>query len=401
LAAGAENIETSSQKQYTADTHRANACQNMSLRLVITTTLNNNLFLSFLLPLARSRPDLELVVVTDREGPEVERVRWVYPRGFSRLFGRLGARILLLAKEIFHPRTRLVMAYNVVPHGLLALPLAKLRGVPIYFHFYAGYAEIHFAHNPRISHNRVIVRSKHPQRIERMADWVSRRADMIFVPGPKTEAFLVNKGYDPKKIAELHTAIDLERFYPGNSVRDFDVVVVAQININKRAIFTLEILAEVAERKPGAKFCWLGDGPLHDEFGAALDRLGLREAMTWTLTDNVTPYYQRSRAFLLASMSEGMSQGCMEAMACGVVPVTSDTGDMAHVVRPGKTGQVLPVDAPASQYADAIVRFLSDDALWQRHSQASHELIVKEHSFETIIRLWSQILDKLAPSQQR
>ncbi|MFH1011386.1 MAG: glycosyltransferase [bacterium] len=369
----------------------------MSLRIVITTTLNNNLFLSFLLPLARSRSDLQLIIVTDREGPEVERVRWIYPRGFLKLFGRLGARILLLTREIFHPRTRLVMAYNVVPHGMLALPLARLRGVPVYFHFYAGYAEIHFAHNPRISHNRVILRSKHPERIERMADWVSRRADMIFVPGPKTEAFLVKKGYDPKKIAELHTAIDLERFFPGDCARDFDVVIVAQVNINKRALFTLEILAEVAKRKPGAKFCWLGDGPLHDEFDAALDTLGLRSATTWTLTDNVTPYYQRSRLFLLASMSEGMSQGCMEAMACGVVPVTSDTGDMAHVVRPGETGQVLPVEAPATDYADAIVHFLSNDALWQSHSRAARELIVKDHSFETILRIWPEILERLAP----
>ncbi len=370
----------------------------MSLRIVITTTLNNNLFLSFLLPLGRSQSDLELVIVTDRQGPEVEQVRWVYPRGLSRLFGRLGARILLLAREIFHPRTRLVMAYNVVPHGLLALPLAKLRGVPVYFHFYAGYAEIHFAHNPQISHNRVILRSKHPKRIERLADWVSRRADTIFVPGPQTEAFLVDRGYDPKKIFQLHTAIDLKRFFPGNSIRDLDVVVVAQININKRAIFTLEILAEVAKRRPGAKFCWLGDGPLHDEFDATLDRLGLRSAMTWTLTDNVAPYYQRSRVFLLASMSEGMSQGCMEAMACGVVPVTSNPGDMAHVVRVGQTGQVLPVEAPASQYADAILRFLSDEALWQTHSRAARELIVNDHSFENIMRLWPTVLERLSPT---
>ena len=363
------------------------------MRIVITTTLNDSLFLSFLPPLVRSRRDLELVIVTDRQGPEVEQVRWVYPRGFSRLFGRLGGRILLLAREIFHPRTRLVMAYNVVPHGLMALPLAKLRGVPVYFHFYAGCAEIHFAHNPQISHNRVILRSKHPERIERMADWVSRRADMIFVPGPQTEAFLVDRGYDPKRIFELHTAIDLKRFYPGNGTRDLDVVVVAQVNINKRAIFTLEILAEVARRKPGARFCWLGDGPLHDEFDSALDRLGLRSAMTWTLTDNVTPYFQRSRVFLLASMSEGMSQGCMEAMACGVVPVTSDTGDMAHIVRPGQTGQLVPVEAPATAFAEAILRFLSDETLWQTHSHAARELIVKDHSFENIIRLWPKVLE--------
>lgn len=365
----------------------------MSLRIVATTTLNNNLFLSSLVPLMRSRPDIEVVVVTDRQGPTVERVRWVWPRGIWKLFGRLGGRLPLLAREIFHPRTRVAMAYNVIPHGLFALILARLRGIPVYFHFFSGCHEIHFAHNPNISHNRFIFRSKHPERFERLARWASLRADKIFVPGPRTEAFLLRAGFDPKKIVELHTAVDLERFYPGKEARDVDVVVVAQVLTNKRPIFTLEILAEVARRRPEARFCWLGDGPMHDEFDAALDRLGLRSAMTWTLTDNVTPYFQRSRVFLLASLSEGMSQGCMEAMACGVVPVTSDTGDMAHIVRPGQTGQLVPVEAPATAFAEAILRFLSDETLWQTHSRAARELIVKDHSFENIIRLWPTILE--------
>jgi glycosyltransferase involved in cell wall biosynthesis len=291
------------------------------------------------------------------------------------------------------------MAYNVVPHGLLALPLAKLRGVPVCFHFYAGYAEIHFAHNPHISHNRVILKSKHPERIERMADWVSHRADMVFVPGPRTEAFLVERDYERKRIFELHTAIDLERFHPGSTPRDLDVIVVAQVNVNKRPLFTLEILAEIAKQKPGARFCWLGDGPLHDEFDVALDCLGLRSAMTWTLANDVTPYLQRSRIFLLASMSEGMSQACMEAMACGVVPVTCDTGDMAHVVRSGQTGQVLPAEATVSLYADAIMKFLSDETLRQTYSRAAQDLIATEHSFPRIIGLWQKVLERFSSSQ--
>ncbi len=59
----------------------------MSLRIVITTTLNNNLFHAKLVPLLRSRPDLEVVVVTDRQGPSEERLKWVWPRGIWKKFG--------------------------------------------------------------------------------------------------------------------------------------------------------------------------------------------------------------------------------------------------------------------------------------------------------------------------
>ena len=119
----------------------------MSLRIVITTTLNNNLFHAKLVPLLRSRPDLEVVVVTDRQGPSEERLKWVWPRGIWKKFGRLGGRLPLLAREVFHPRTRLVMAYSLVPHGLFAVNLGHLRRLPVYLHFIAGPAEIRFAHN--------------------------------------------------------------------------------------------------------------------------------------------------------------------------------------------------------------------------------------------------------------
>jgi glycosyltransferase involved in cell wall biosynthesis len=370
----------------------------MPLRIVITTTLNDNLFRAKLPPLLKSRDDLEVVVVTDRQGPTMERVRWVWPRGFYRLFGRLGGRLLLLAREIFHPRTRLVMAYNVVPHGLFAVALARLRRRPVFLHLIAGATDIRFAHNPRISGNRVIARSKNPQRIERMAVRAARRANKLFVPGPKAESYLVSEGFVPEKIARLHSTIDLERFQPGETTRDMDVIVAAQLLTRKRPIFTLEVFAEILKRRPGSRFCWLGDGPMRPEFDAALDRLGLRSSVIATTTDDVASYYQHARVFLLCSLSEGLSLSCMEAMACGVVPVTSDCGDMAEVVRPGHTGELRPVEASPAEYADAVIRFLTDDELRQSHSRAARQLIAEQHSFDTAVRAWQTILESVSPS---
>ncbi|HEY3296531.1 MAG TPA: glycosyltransferase [bacterium] len=365
------------------------------MRIVITTTLNDNLFYAKLVPLLRSRPDIELIVVTDRQGPAYEGVRWVWPQGMVAKFGRLGGRLLLLIKEIFHPRTRLVMAYNLVPHGMFATALAKLRRRPVFLHFIAGAAEVHFAHNPKISHNRIIFRSKHPERIERWANRTAHKVDKIFVPGHMTADFLLQHSFPASQIEFLHSTVDPAIYYYGQEQRDLDVTVVAQILENKRPIYTLEALAEIKRQRPEANFCWLGDGPMHDEFAAAVERLGLKDSLTWTITNDVAPYYRRSKVFMLCSMSEGLSLGCMEAMGCGVVPVTSDVGDMREVVRPEETGQPVAVDSPSQAFADAALRFLNDETLWKKYSENSARLIEAEHSFPSAISAWRKLLEPL------
>lgn len=363
------------------------------MRIVITTTLNNNLFHAKLAPLARSRPDLEIIVVSDRQGPEYEHVRWVWPTGIWKAMGRLGGRLPLLAAEVFHPRTQLVMAYSLVPHGLFAVHLGRLRRVPVFLHFIAGPAEIRFAHNTDVSDNRVIARSRNPEKLEAYARRITHKASRIFVPGSNTARFLADEGYNPARIIQLHSSVDPRRYYASDQERDIDVLVCAQLRERKRPILTLEIFREILKNRPQTKFCWLGDGIMHDEFDAALTKMNLRSAVNWQVTDDVGPFYRRAKVFLLSSINEGLSLASMEAMACGMVPVVSDCGDMADVALNGKTGSLLSIDDSVESYAKAALQFLDDPKLWRQHSLAARELIEREHSFASVEARWRDILD--------
>jgi len=373
----------------------------MSLRIVITTTLNNNLFHAKLLPLLRSREDLEIVVVSDREGPAMDRVKWVWPRGVAAKLGRLGGRLPLLLREIVHPGTRLVMAYSLVPHGLFAVKLGHLCRKPVYVHYIGGPAEIHFAHDTSVADNRVILASKNPQRLERVAQRTGKRADKIFVPGSNTEHFLHEQGYNSQRVIKLHSAVDSSRFYQGEAERNFDVLVSAQLRERKRPIFTLKVLKTIIELRPQAKFCWLGGGPMQSEFERALDELDLRRHLTWTETDDVADYYRKAKVFLLCSVSEGLSLACMEAMACGAVPVASDCGDMSDIVRHGATGELLATDAQVEAYADAVVSLLENENVRSGYASACIELIRREHSFEKASAAWREILEPFTVKDRR
>jgi len=363
-----------------------------AVRIVITTTLNNNLLRAKLIPLLRARPDLEVIVVTDRDGPAIAGVKWVWPNGLSRGLGNLGGRLLLLMREIFHPRTRLVMAYNLVPHGLFAIVLARLRRVPVFLHYIAGPAEISFAQDRRMSDNTIIRRTRVPHQWQAFVRWMGLRADRVFVPGTVTRDHLIGEGYSPDRVEVLHSTIDPLRFFPQSGARDFDVVVSAQLRERKRPIFTLRVLALLRERDRGLRFCWMGDGIMRSEFETALSELGLVECTEWISTDDVAQYYRRAKVFLLCSVAEGLSLACLEAMACGAVPVVTRCGDMQEVVRNGETGYLLKLDATEDQFA-AVIRALLDDApTWRERSVAAAELVAGEHSFPVAERRWVKVL---------
>lgn len=364
------------------------------MRIVITSTLNNNLFHAKLVPLARADACNRLTIVTDREGPAIEGVTWVWPAGWIRMFGRLGGRMLLLLREIIRGDTRIVMAYSLVPHGLFALFLGKLLQKPVFVHFIAGPAELEFAHDRRVTDNRMIARTGNPKRWERTLTALSKRFDRIFVPGDVTRSSLVAKGIAGERIVLLHSTVDPGRFFPptDDTTRDIDVIVCAQLRDRKRPLFTLQVMAELLRLYPQLRFQWLGDGDLRDEFAAMIPQLGLQEALTWEVTDMVEAYYRRARVFLLCSVNEGLSLACLEAMACGCVPVVARCGDMQEAVIDGVTGRLLEQVDDQATFAAALAEILNDDAKRLQFRDAAIAHVTTKHSFPAAKRAWAALL---------
>jgi glycosyltransferase involved in cell wall biosynthesis len=367
------------------------------MRIVITTTLNNNLFHAKLVPLVRSRPDVELVVVSDREGPKYERVTWVYPTGWLKLIGRLPGRFLLLINEVFKKDCKLVMAYSLVPHGLFAVIVAKIRRIPVFLHFIAGPAELRFAHDKRVTDNRLIEKTPWPGLWEKVVGMFAHASDRIFVPGSITAKQLVQEGIQPEKVSILHSTVDPKRYSPPElgAPRDIDIVVCAQLRERKRPMFTLEIFRKLVAINPDIKLCWLGDGIMHEEFSEKINALGLQNNLEWLETDNVSSYFVRSKLFLLCSINEGLSLASLEAMACGVVPIVARCGDMEYAIHNKENGIVLEQSASVENYETSISCILNQEQLWERYSKEAIQEIRENHSFEVAEARWRHILASL------
>jgi glycosyltransferase involved in cell wall biosynthesis len=104
-------------------------------------------------------------------------------------------------------------------------------------------------------------------------------------------------------------------------------------------------------------------GWLYDALFARIRELGLGEEVIFTgfVPDEELPFiYDGARVFVYLSLFEGFGLPPLEAMACGVPVITSDTTSLPEVV--GDAGITLP-PADVTGVANAIRRVLGDRGL--------------------------------------
>jgi len=104
-------------------------------------------------------------------------------------------------------------------------------------------------------------------------------------------------------------------------------------------------------------------GWLYERLFASIDRLGLADAVIFTgfVPDEDLPFiYDGAAVFAYLSFFEGFGLPPLEAMACGVPVVTSNTTSLPEVV--GDAGIAVP-PADTGQVAAALARILDDPEL--------------------------------------
>jgi glycosyltransferase involved in cell wall biosynthesis len=79
----------------------------------------------------------------------------------------------------------------------------------------------------------------------------------------------------------------------------------------------------------------------------------------------------RSHWMLLPSLAEAFGIAPCEAAHFGRPSVVTDVGGLSTVIKNGVTGSVLPIEAPASRYADAIELYSNEEADYMTMSDAA------------------------------
>jgi glycosyltransferase involved in cell wall biosynthesis len=128
----------------------------------------------------------------------------------------------------------------------------------------------------------------------------------------------------------------------------------------------------------------IGDGPEHQRLLYTIQDLGLEGSVR--LRGRLSPTGVRQRlqaadAFLLSSLSEGLSNAALEAMACGLPVVTTDCGGMREAITDGIEGLITPV-RDAAALALALERLWQIPDLRQRMGEAGRRRILSDYTLK-------------------
>ncbi|MCB9936408.1 MAG: N-acetyl-alpha-D-glucosaminyl L-malate synthase BshA [Planctomycetes bacterium] len=197
--------------------------------------------------------------------------------------------------------------------------------------------------------------------------------------------------------------IDTERFKPGCcpdkraqlAAPDEKIVVhVSNFREVKRPLDVVSAFA-IAAREQKARLVMIGDGP---ELGACKElarELGIFERCTFPGTyDAIWELLPQADVFFLPSDYESFGLSALEAMACGVPVVASNTGGLPEVVEDGISG-FLHTPGNVEAMAASIRKLLSDDKLAQRMGEAARERASSKFRREALLPVWEAYYERI------
>lgn len=138
----------------------------------------------------------------------------------------------------------------------------------------------------------------------------------------------------------------------------------------KRVRDIVRIFARVRRELPSV-LVMVGDGPERVAAEQEARELGVHDVTHFLgKIENVAPLLASADLFLLPSQSESFGLGALEALACGVPVVASNTGGLPEVVEDGVTGVLRPV-GDVEAMAAAALEILRDRERWRAMSAAA------------------------------
>jgi glycosyltransferase involved in cell wall biosynthesis len=219
-----------------------------------------------------------------------------------------------------------------------------------------------------------------------------RRADAVTVTGQRMVDGLIECGVDAARIQVLPHSVDTERFSPGDSARVYDILSVGQLIERKRMDVLIDGVALLARGGRRLRLGILGDGPLKNQLLEQARDLGITDLVHFLdYRDDVETILRQAAVFCLGSKWEGLPFAMMEAMAAGLVPVMTDVGTISDWVRDGENGCLLPVGDPQGLASRMELLFQNEEAELKR----LRATLIAERSrlsFRSGAEVWRKIL---------
>jgi glycosyltransferase involved in cell wall biosynthesis len=290
------------------------------------------------------------------------------------------AKLLIRARDadILHVFSGAFSSFSIAT--VPAYCVARFLGKKVLVNYHSGLGKLHLdasrsARNVLLSADRVLVPSSYLVNVFREFGIVARSIPNI------VDSDLFN--YRPRRLLRplLLCARNLEACY------GIDVV--------------LRAFATIQEAFPEARLWVLGEGSQESALRGLIANLNLRgvELTGRVPREDIARFYEGADILINASRVDNMPVSILEAFACGLAVVTTDTGGIPCIVQHERTGLLSDADDWV-QLAANVARLLQDPELVYRLTENAYRQSVA-YRWDAIRLQWLRTYEELGGSGER
>lgn len=203
---------------------------------------------------------------------------------------------------------------------------------------------------------------------------------------------------DPRKAFVNRPAINVERFKRQNSklqkdsATPFMICSTGRLHWKKGFEYALLAMRELKDRGHSFTYKIMGGGVEHTKLTFMVHDLGLEDCVVLlgSLTSNeVKSHLEKCDIYLLPSLSEGISNAVLEAMAMELPVVTTSAGGMEEVIVDRVNGLLTEAYQP-QQLADSLELLMADETLRNQMATKGKEVIQNDFTLHRQVEIFVQ-----------
>jgi glycosyltransferase involved in cell wall biosynthesis len=233
-----------------------------------------------------------------------------------------------------------------------------------------------------------------------------RFADCVFAVSQGQVRQMQALGHHPRGLRAMLNGVNCSRFHPPADGRAAArarlglpayggrwLGMVARFSPAKRHADLIAAFEQAGAAHPDLRLVLVGDGG--PAKAAALERFEfspLRSRMHWAgFQQDTVPWYQAMDALVLPSVSEGLPNAALEAMACGLPLVANDACGVDEVAVSGEHGWIASLRT-VPLLAGALERVASaDQAALDRMGAAARRHVEAHFSLDAMVRRYDEM----------
>ena len=202
---------------------------------------------------------------------------------------------------------------------------------------------------------------------------VWKKANIVTVLSQKS--YNMAKNLVDRDFVIIHNGIDTSEFYPIDKKKQgMKILSVGRLTKGKRISDLIRAIPTVLHDCPDLLVRIIGEGNMANELHNIARELNVEKNVEfhgYIPHSHLPDYYTTSDLFVLPSLSEGMSNTVLEAMAAGLPIITTETGGTKELI--SGNGLVVPPGRP-DLIAGAILQYINDPSLRRDHGTRSRAL---------------------------